>query len=78
MALVSELYGKGIISTSGKILGEVRGVVLNFEDGSVSRLLLKSIDQINKVDDIRGEIANNSIEYKRVKSVSENIVVSNK
>ncbi len=77
MALISELYGKGIISTSGKILGEVKGVVLNFEDGTVSRLLLKSIDQIKKVEDIRGEIANNSIEYKRVRSVSENIVVTN-
>ena len=35
---ISELYGKRIISNEGKMLGEIKGVMLNLEEGAVSHL----------------------------------------
>jgi PRC-barrel domain. len=74
---ISEIYGKGIITTSGKKLGRVEDLIIDFEDGAVSSILLKNMDNISRSEDLHEEIRKNSINYKRVKNVSEVIVVGN-
>lgn len=72
---ISELYGKPIISNDGKILGEVKGVMLNLEDRAVSHLLLSEVDRLLKSADPRRDLQKNSVAYKRVRTVSESIIV---
>ncbi len=74
MVKISELYGKKIISTEGRIIGEVKGVMLNFEDGGISHLLINDPEKLLRSVDPRTELRTGSVAYKRVKSVSENIV----
>ena len=73
--LLSELYGKQILSNTGKKIGMVEDVVLDFEKGSVSSLLLAKIDDLVKGTSSRTVLAKNSVRYERVKSVSETIIV---
>ncbi len=73
--LISELYGKQILSNTGKKIGMVEDVVLDFENGSVSSLLLAKIDDLVKGTSSRTALAKNSVRYDRVKSVSETIIV---
>ncbi|MGI0134368.1 MAG: PRC-barrel domain-containing protein, partial [Candidatus Micrarchaeaceae archaeon] len=37
--LLSDLYGKQIISNTGKMVGMVEDIIVDFEEGSVSSLL---------------------------------------
>ena len=75
---VSELYGKKIITITGSILGDVKEVVLDLEEGSVSHLLLTKLEDLSKSTDARQSLAKNRILYERVKSVAETIIVSSK
>jgi sporulation protein YlmC with PRC-barrel domain len=72
---ISELYGKKIISNEGAILGEVKGVMLNIEEGAVSHLLLNDPDVLMRSTDPRNDLRKNSVAYKRVKKVSETVIV---
>jgi sporulation protein YlmC with PRC-barrel domain len=72
---VSELYGKKIISSTGHWIGEVGEVVIDLENRSVSHLLLGKIDQ-TKAGDVIRSLFKNGIEYKRVKKVTDTILVS--
>lgn len=72
---VSELYGKKIISNDGRVIGEVVGVMFNFEDGTVSHLLLTDANKLLKSNNPRLDIQKNSIAFKRVKKISETIIV---
>jgi sporulation protein YlmC with PRC-barrel domain len=73
--LISEFYGKKVISNEGKILGDVKGVMLNFEDGSISHLLLTDAERLIRSPNPRMDLQKNSVAYKRVKKVTENVVV---
>lgn len=73
--LLSELYGKQILSNTGRKIGMVEDVVLDFEKGGVSSLLLAKIDDLVKGTSNRSALAKNSVRYDRVKSVSETIIV---
>jgi sporulation protein YlmC with PRC-barrel domain len=73
--LLSELYGKQILSNTGKKIGMVEDVVLDFEKGGVSSLLLAKIDDLVKGTTSHSALAKNSVRYERVKSVSETIIV---
>ena len=75
---ISELYGKKIISADGRVLGDVQGLILDFGEGEVSHLLLDKIGDLEKSEDLRNELAKKSIMYKRVRKVSETIIVSAK
>ena len=75
---VGDLYGKRIITSTGSILGEVKEVVLNMDSGEVSHLLLTRIENLAKSENMRETLLKNSILYRRVKSVSQTIIVSNK
>jgi sporulation protein YlmC with PRC-barrel domain len=72
---VSELYGKKIISSTGHWIGEVGEVVIDLENGAVSHLLLGKIEA-GKTGEFIKELFKNSVEYNRVKKVSETILVS--
>ncbi len=74
---VSELYGKKIISVEGKMLGEVRGVILNMVDGEVSYILTDKIEELGR-EDPRNELQKKGVLYKRVKKVSESVIVGAK
>lgn len=73
--MLSELYGKRIISNEGKRLGEVKGVMVNFEEGEVSHLLLTEPEILLKSQNPRMDIQKGSVAFKRVKSISETIIV---
>ena len=75
---IAELYGKRIITAGGNILGEVKEVVVNLDNGEVSHLLLTKIENLAKAEDMREALTKNSILYKRVKNVSQTIIVSNR
>ncbi len=75
---LSQLLGKKLIGTTGQILGQVRGTVLDLENRGVSHLLTTSIGDVAKTQNVRQEFMKNSIEYSRVKKVTENIIVGEK
>lgn len=72
---LSEFYGKRIISNEGRILGEVKGILLNFEVGGVSHLLLIDAERFMRSTNPKDELRKSSIAYKRVKKVDETIIV---
>ncbi|MGC8710200.1 MAG: PRC-barrel domain-containing protein [Candidatus Micrarchaeia archaeon] len=72
---LSELYGKKIITSAGKMLGDVKAVVLDVENGSVSHLLTTKLESLAKSEDVKRDLSKNSILYKRVKSIAETIIV---
>ncbi len=76
MVLVSELYGKQIISNDGKRIGTVEDIIMDFEKGLIASLLTTKIDNLIKSDNTAQLLKKNSISYERVKNVSETIIVS--
>jgi sporulation protein YlmC with PRC-barrel domain len=72
---ISSLYGKRIINTTGRWVGEVGEVVVDLENKAVSHLLLGKIDTSKTGEMIKG-LFKNSVEYSRVKKVSDTILVS--
>lgn len=74
--LISDLYGKQIISNTGKMVGMVEDIIVDFEEGTVSSLLLTKIEDLTRAADTKQKFAKNSVRYSSVKSVSETIVVS--
>ncbi|MCL5420031.1 MAG: PRC-barrel domain-containing protein [Candidatus Marsarchaeota archaeon] len=72
---ISELYGKKVISSSGAVLGEVRGVIIDLETARVSYLLFDEIDKLVRSSNLRGDFRKNSVAYDRVTRISEGIVV---
>lgn len=75
MVAISELYGKRIISLDGKRMGEVKGVMLNMEDGTVSHLLTTQIENLTRSPNVRTDFIKNSIAFARVKKIDETIIV---
>ncbi len=76
---LSKLYGKKIISNDGRIIGDVKDVILNLDENAVSHLLLVKIEHLAKSDDVRDALFKNSVTFKRVRSISDSaIVVSSK
>jgi len=76
--MLSEIYGKKIITSGGKILGDVKEIVLDMENGQVSHLLTTKLEQLARSSNVREALSKNSILYKRVKNVAESIIVSEK
>lgn len=74
--LLSELYGKQIITNSGQIVGMVEDVIVDFESGAVSSLLLVKMDELVRTKQSPGTLSRNSVKYDRVKSISQSIIVS--
>ena len=73
---ISELYGKRILTLGGKILGNVKGVMLNLDESRVSHLLLDDVQNFIRNPDTKAHFLKNSVSFKRVRKISESIVVS--
>jgi sporulation protein YlmC with PRC-barrel domain len=73
--LISELYGKQIITNTGQKIGMVEDVIIDFEEGVVANLLLTKMEDLVRAQNTPGKLSKNSVRYKRVKSVSESIIV---
>lgn len=76
--LLSDLYGKQIISSSGRRIGLVEDIILDFEAGSIGSLLLVKLDELARGEAVAGKLAKNTVKYDRVKNVSETIIISDK
>ena len=76
--LLSNLYGKQIISSGGKRIGFVEDVILDFETGSIGSLLLVKPEELAKGENTSTRLAKSLVKYDRVKNVSETIIVSDK
>ncbi len=74
--LVSELYGKKIITNSGQMVGMVEDVILDFDSGNVSSLLLTKMEELIRAQNTAAMLKKSSIKYERVKSVAETIIVT--
>lgn len=75
-ATISSLYGKRIMSGTGRWLGEVGEVVIDLEQKTVSHLLLGKINTAEPGDMIKS-LFKNSIEYKRVREVGKTVLLKN-
>lgn len=73
--LLSELYGKEIITNGGRKIGLVEDLILDFEEGNVSSLLLTKVDNLVRSANTPAQLAKNSVKYGRVRSVSQTIIV---
>ncbi|MCL4389530.1 PRC-barrel domain-containing protein [Candidatus Marsarchaeota archaeon] len=76
--LLSELYGKQIITNEGKKIGMVEDAILDFDKGAVANLLLIKSEELTRSANTAMTLAKNSVKYERIKSVSESIIVSAK
>ncbi len=76
--LLSDLYGKQIISSSGKRIGLVEDIVLDFEAGAIGSLMLIKLDDLSKGENSAAKLNKNLVNYSRVKNVSETIIVSDR
>ena len=74
--LLSDLYGKRIITTTGKLVGTVEDIILDFESGSVSSLLLTKVDSLIRSQNTASLLTKNTVKYSRVRNVSESIIIS--
>ncbi len=72
---VSELYGKQIITNTGQIVGMVEDVIIDFEEGNVSNLLLTKMEDLVRAQNTAKILSKNSVKYERVKNVAESIIV---
>jgi sporulation protein YlmC with PRC-barrel domain len=73
---LSEMYGKEIITNSGRKLGKVEDLIVDFEKGSVSSVLLVNADELIRSENTARQLAKNSVKYERVKNVDNTIIVS--
>ena len=76
--LLSELYGKEIITNEGKKIGFVEDAILDFESGKVANLLLVKAENLTRSDNTATMLAKNSVKYERVKNITETIIIGSK
>ena len=76
--MISDLYGKQIITNSGRKIGFVEDVIVDFEAGSIASLLLVKLDELSRGENVAMKMAKNSVRYERVKNITESIIVSEK
>ena len=71
---LSKLYQMKIYGSEGGMMGQVKDIVLNLEEGTVVRLLLKAMNKI-KDEELTSFLRKNSILYKRVQSAKDILIV---
>lgn len=74
--LISELYELQIITNTGRVLGSVQDLILDFETGKVSTILLIKSEELTRSERTSQEFIKNSVRYDRVRSVDQTIIVS--
>ena len=75
MVLLSDMYGKQIISNEGKRIGTVEDLIIDFEEGKIASMLTVKIDSLIRSDHTAQLLKKNSVSYDRVKNVSETVIV---
>jgi sporulation protein YlmC with PRC-barrel domain len=73
---LSELYGKEIITNSGKKIGKVEDLILNLEERKVANLLLINADELIRSERTAYLLAKNSVKYERVRNIDQTIIVA--
>lgn len=74
--LISELYGREIITNTGRRIGSVEDLIVDFEKGAVSTMLLVKSEELTRSDHTSQEFIRNSVRYDRVRSIDQTIIVS--
>ncbi|MFW5895470.1 MAG: PRC-barrel domain-containing protein [archaeon] len=74
---ISEIYGKPIYSREGKMLGTVNDVILNIEKGKAVRLVTRELSNVSR-EGLRTIMKEESIDYGRVKSIGDIILLGKK
>jgi sporulation protein YlmC with PRC-barrel domain len=74
--LLSDLYGKEIITNSGRRIGKVEDLIVDFEKGAISNILLVNAEEIIRSERSSLQLAKNSVKYERVRNVDQTIIVS--
>ena len=75
MVLLSDMYGKQIISNEGKRIGTIEDLIIDFEEGKIASMLTVKIDSLIRSDHTAQLLKKNSVSYDRVKNVSETVIV---
>ena len=70
---LSEIYHMDIYSDNGQFLGEVQDIIINLENGEVSRLLTAPLKSAKS--NMRA-LLKQSVLYKNVKNVGDVVLVS--
>ncbi len=73
--LLSELYGKEIISNTGRKIGAVEDLVVDFEEGKIASMLLVKSEELTRSDHTSSAFIKNSVRYDRVRNVDQTIIV---
>ncbi len=73
---LSEIYGKEIITNGGRKLGKVEDLIVDFEKGGVSSILLVNADELIRSENTARQLAKNSVKYERVRNLDNTIIVS--
>lgn len=72
---LSEIYGKEIITNGGRKLGQVADLIIDFEKGGVSSILLVNADELIRSENTARQLAKNSVKYERVTNMDSTVIV---
>jgi len=73
---LSELYGMGVYSDSGRRLGGVQDLIVDLERGEIVRITVEPLAMISR-DEAKKIFKDKSVLYKSVRSV-EDVIVAHK
>lgn len=74
---ISEIYGKPVYSKEGKMLGTVSDIILNTEENKAVRLVTRELSNVSR-EELRTIMKEESIDYSKVKSIGDIILLGNK
>jgi sporulation protein YlmC with PRC-barrel domain len=75
-SLLSEIYGKQIITNTGRMIGAVEDLIIDTEKGQIASMLLVKSEELTRSDQTSHEFIKNSVRYDRVRSIDNTIIVS--
>ena len=76
---ISELFGMDIYTTAGKFKGKVHDLIINLQEGRISTITTDSLSgkmRISTAREAQNIIKSKSIDYGRVKSVGDVVIVA--
>lgn len=74
---LSEMKGLEIFTDSGKKMGAAQDFIIDLEKGQVAKILLEPMPKLSS-EQLREFLARKSINYSRVKSVTDAIIIESK
>jgi sporulation protein YlmC with PRC-barrel domain len=75
--MLSQLKGLDVITDNGRRIGRAEDFIIDTETGTVIKILLEPLGRLSG-QDLREFLATKSINYQRVKSVTDVIVISDR